>query len=179
MKKQIVADGIIYLICMVVAVLLNLLISALLESIGITLGFAEYSQRAWIRVFSGFSVGIAILSAVVYRECHKSVQFYPVMLIPSVALAGGCQLVLAAIFGFNPIFSGGVRDLAGLILFGADFDSAAMVEKIGLPVCFFAFLIYLSLEILSAMLFGYWGMKRRIKNREGMVLSDGEPKQKL
>ncbi len=176
MKKQIIADGIVYLICMVVAVLLNLLISALLEAIGMTFGFVEYYQRAWIRVFSGFFVGCAILAALVYRECYKSLEFYPSILIPSVALAGICQMIIAGILSFNPIFAGGVRDLAGIMSFGSDFDSAAMIEKINLTMCLAAFGIYIVFEILAALGFGYLGVKRREKSRKELIPqeSDGE-----
>ena len=85
-------------------------------------------------------------------------------------------MILAMIVSFNPMVAGGVRDLAGILRFGRDFDSAEMVGNIGLPMCLAAFSIYLAFEILSAVLFGYWGVKRRIKNREGMNLSDLEKK---
>ena len=176
MKKQIVADGIIYLICMAVAVLLNLLVSTLLETMGMTFGLVEYYQRAWVRVVSGFAVGCAILAALVYRECYKSLEFYPSVLIPSVALAGIAQMILAALMGFNPILSGGVRDLAGILSFGTGFDSAEMIEKIELPTCLFAFVIYLLFEIGFAVLFGYLGVKRREQNRKELISSESEEK---
>ncbi|MBR2353063.1 MAG: hypothetical protein IKA76_00985 [Clostridia bacterium] len=169
MKKQILADGIVYLICMAVAVLLNLLVSALLETIGMTFGLVEYYQRAWIRVASGFFVGCAILAALIYKECYKSLEFYPSVLIPSIALAGIVQMILAAILSFNPILAGGVRDLAGIMSFGKGFDSEAMIEKIKLPMCLAAFAIYIACEIGCALLFGYLGKKRRAKSRSELI----------
>ena len=174
MKKQIVADGIIYLICMAVAVLLNLLVSALVESIGATIGFTEYYHRAWIRMITGFFVGCAILSALVYRECYKSLAFYPAVLVPAIGLAGLCQMVLAIILNFHPVVSGGVRDLAGILSFGSGFDSVSMIEKLELPLCILAFLIYLVFEILTALAFGYLGVRRREKSRKELFSKETE-----
>ena len=169
MKKQIVADAIVYLISMVVAMLLNLLVSALLETIFASLGLDEYFGRAIVRITSGFLVGAGVLGALVYRECHKDMLFMPSILIPSIALAGIGQMALALVFRFNPILSGGVRDLAGILSFGSGFDSVDKIEKIPLPMGILAFFMYLLFEIGICVWLGYLGKKNREKSREDLI----------
>ncbi len=174
MKKQIVADAIVYLIAMVVAMLLNLLVSALLETIVASFGLEEYFARAFVRIASGFLVGAGVLGALVYRECYKSVEFTPLVLVPSIALAGIAQMLLALVLKFNPILSGGVRDLAGVICLGSGFDSADMIEKIPLFMGVLAFLVYLLFEIGVCVWLGYLGKKNRLKSREALVNSESD-----
>lgn len=169
MKKQIVADAIVYLITMLVAMLMNLLVSAFLETVFVSFGLEEYFGRAIVRIISGFLVGAGVLGALVYRECYKSMEFCPVILAPSVALAGIGHMILVLLLNFNPIFSGGVRDLAGVISFGTAFDSANMIEKIPFLANVFAFFVYLLFEISMALLLGFLGKRSREQNRDTLI----------
>lgn len=172
MKKQIVADAVIYLICMIAAVLLNVAVSAMTVRFGISLGNLNYFGRSWVRLVTGLAVGSGVLGAVVYRECYKSMQFQIGTLLPSLSLAGLAHLGIACLLKFYPFIAGGVRDLAGILSFGTEFASESKIAEIRFGTYLVAFLLYFAFETAVVLLCGIIGKKRRIKNREGLHLTD-------
>ncbi len=171
MKKQILADGIIYFICMIVAVLLNLAVSALTVRVGTSL-MMTYFGRSVIRLVTGFLVSCGVIGGVVYRECYKSVSFRPRMLIPALGLAGAAHLILCLPLKFYPFIAGGVRDLAGLLSMGTGFSAPEAVSEIRFWAYLVAFAIFLWFQIGTALVCGYVGKKRRLKSREGLNLCE-------
>ena len=174
MKKQILADAIVYLITMAVAMLLNLLVSAFLETVLASFGVDAYYERAFVRIASGVLVGSGVLGALIYRECYKSMEYRPLLLAASLALAGVGQLILALLLRFHPIVSGGVRDLAGVISLGDRFTSVEMIEKIPLLASVFSFVVCLLIEIGVALWLGFLGKRNREKNRDMLVGQNSE-----
>ncbi len=173
MKKQIVADGIIYLICMLVAQLLNIAVSALTVRLGMAFLFT-YFGRSLIRLVTGFLVSGVVLGAIVYRESYKSMRMQPKLLVPAITLAGLAHLVICLPLKFYPFIAGGVRDLAGILSMGIGFSGEERIGEIYLWAYLAAFALFLLFEIATALICAYAGRKRRIKNREGLNLCEEE-----
>ncbi len=174
MKKQILADGIIYLISMIAAVLLNIAVSALTVRLGLSLAHLGYFGRSVVRLVTGFAVCGGVLGAMVYRESYRSMKFSPGILIPAVTLAGLVHLLVCLPFKFYPFIGGGVRDLAGIMSQGFAFSSEEMIAEIRFVWYIVAFVIFLLFELLVAVLCSYFGRKHRLKNREGLNLCDSD-----
>ena len=176
MKKQTVVNAVVYLICFVVACILNLAVSWLLLKIVDAFVALDYFGESVVRIVSGFLTGGVVIGAVVGRECFKSLEFRPLSLVASLAMAGGAHLLLCLLLMFYPFIAGGVRDLAGVIGMGSKFDSASEIEKIYLWQYLLAFVIDLVYRIGIALLAGYLGKATRLKNRENLKGFSGSEK---
>ena len=75
MKKQILANSITYLICMVAATLLNLAVSALVVKIVDVLILPEFFVLAIVRAVVGIFTGCLIIGAVFFYEGYKTLSF--------------------------------------------------------------------------------------------------------
>ena len=168
MKKQTLVNAAVYLICFVVACVLNLAVSWLLLKIVDSFVALNYFGQSVVRIVSGFLTGGAVIGAVVGRECFKSLEFRPLPLVASLSMAGAVHLLLCLILMFYPFIAGGVRDLAGVIGMGSKFDSETDIEKIYLWQYLLAFVIDLAYKIGVACLVGYLGKAKRLKNRESI-----------
>ncbi len=171
MKKQIVADGVIYLICMLAAQLLNVAASALTVRLGMAFMFT-YFGRSLIRLVTGFLVSSGVIGAVVWRESYKSMSVRPKQLIPALTLAGLVHLILCLPLKFYPFVAGGVRDLAGILSMGTAFASEEMIGEIRFWAYLVAFAVFLILEIAVALVCAKMGVRKRLKNREGLNLCE-------
>ena len=166
MKKQIAVNAVIYLVCMIGACLLNLAVSWLLVKLADSFVELTYFAKAIVRILSAFLTMGAVLGAVVYRECYKSLEYRPGWLSLSVGLAGLGHLLLCLMLMFYPFIAGGVRYLAGVISLGSNFVSDDMVGRIYLWEYLLAFGIYLVFEIAVALIGGAMGKRMRLKGRE-------------
>ena len=166
MKKQAVMDAVVYFICFVAACLLNLAMSWLLLKIVDSFLALEYFGQSVVRIVSGFLSGGIVVGVVVGWERYKSLELRFPSLALSMALAGVAHLVLCLLLMFYPFIAGGVRDLAGVIAMGSDFSSKEDIKDIYLWQYLLAFVIDLAYKIGIAMLGGYLGKKKRLKNRE-------------
>lgn len=165
MKKQITTNAIGYLACMVAACLLNLAVSAVLVRIVNLFIVVDYFAGAIVRLISGFLTCGAVLGAMSFRQSYKSVEFRPLSLLASLALAGAAHLLLCLLFMFHPFIAGGVRSLAGVLALGESFDGADMIGEIYLWTYLGAFAIDLAVQTAVAMICGAVGKRRRWKDR--------------
>ena len=166
MKKQTLTNAVVYLVCFVVACILNLAVSWLLLTITDSIIVLDYFGESIIRIFSGFLTGGVIIGAVVARESFKSIEVHPFFLAASMGLAGAAHLLLCLVLMFYPFIAGGVRDLAGVIGMGSGFSSESDIESIYLWQYLLAFCIDLVYKIGVAILCGYLGKAKRLSNRE-------------
>ncbi len=165
-KKQIWVDALTYLICFVVACLLNLATSWLFLKIADSIVVLDYFGQSVIRIVSGFLTGGVIIGAIVARESYKSIEVHPIPLMAAIGLAGVGHLLLCLVLMFYPFIAGGVRDLAGVIGMGTEFSSEADIENIYLWQYLLAFVIDLAYKMGVAILCAYMGKAKRLKNRE-------------
>lgn len=168
MKKQVLVNSLIYSICMVVACLLNLAVSALILKIVSAFVVMDYFSASVLRVVVGFFTGGTVIGAVIYRESYRSLQFPVGITVLSMLLAGAAHLILCLLLMFYPFIAGGVRYLAGILCMGTGFDSAAMIEDIYLWAYVLAFFLYLVFEICVSLIGGFLGKRMRLKNRESI-----------
>ena len=166
MKKQITTNAIGYLVCMLVACLLNLAVSSLLVKIVNLFIVVEYFEAAIVRLISGFLTCGAVLGAMSFRQSYKSLEFRPMSLVASLALAGVAHLLLCLLFMFHPFVAGGVRSLAGVLALGDGFDGADMLDEIYLWTYLGAFLIDLGVRTAVTLTCGYLGKRTRLKGRQ-------------
>jgi hypothetical protein len=87
MKKKIGNNALFYLICLVVACLLNLASSALLIRIVNLFIEVQYFEASVIRVISSLLMNGLILGAVCWYDSHHSAEFQPFFTGLSLALA--------------------------------------------------------------------------------------------
>lgn len=178
MKKQITTNAIGYLVCVLVACLLNLAVSALLVKIVNLFIVVEYFEAAVVRLISGFLTCGAVLGAMSFRQSYKSVEFRPMPLLASLALAGVAHLLLCLLFMFHPFISGGVRELAGVLALGDGFDGADMIEEIYLWTYLGAFWIDFAVQTAVVLICGCLGKRTRLKGRESLRGYKTRPEEK-
>ncbi len=166
MKKKYFADALVYAICMVVAALLNLAVSALLVKFVTLLVAPEFFVIAIVRAVVGFLTGAIVLCLVIGYESYKSVSFSPSSIIISVSLASVIHFAIAFVLRFYPFVAGGTRYLAGLLEKGTGFDSFETVSDIRLWAYIAAFWIIKLCEIAVCVAAGKCGKTARLKNRE-------------
>ncbi len=169
MKKQIVANAIIYLICMIAATLLNLAVSALAVKIVDVLVLPEFFVLAIVRAVSGILTGCIIIGAILFYEGYKSVSFSFWKVVLPVILAAIAHFIIAFVFKFYPFIAGGTHYLGGLIENGDGFSSFESVSDVRLWAYIAAFWIAKAAEIIVAPICCLLGKTIRIKNRETLV----------
>ena len=169
MKKQILANSIIYLICMVAAMLLNLAVSALAVKIVDVLILPEFYVLAIVRAAAGILTGCIIIGAIFLYEGYKTVSFSFWQVLLPMLLAAVVHFVIAFIFKFYPFIAGGTHYLGGLIESGDGFSSFESVEDVRLWAYVSAFWIAKAAEIVIAPIACFIGKRVRIKNRETLV----------
>ena len=165
MKKQVLVNSIVYLICFVAACILNLALSFLLLKIINSMVVIGYFGQSVVRLIASALSGGLVIGAIVGRECYKSLEFRPLSIAASLGLAGCAHLLLCLLLMFYPFIAGGVRDLAGLIGMGGNFDAASKIEEIYLWQYLVAFGMDLVYKIGIAILAGYFGKAKRLRNR--------------
>lgn len=170
-NKKIGTNAIFYLICMVVACVLNLAVSALLVKIVNLFIEVEYFEAAIVRIVSSLLTSGVILGAVAFFESHKTLEFTPAPMLFSLLMAGGAHLILCIVLMFTPFMAGGVRELAGVLSMGDHFNSASMIEDIYLWMYLVAFAIHLAYEIAVCMLCGWLGKWKRLRDRSKLCIS--------
>ena len=166
MRKQYFSNAIIYAICMVVAALLNLAVSALVVKFVTLLVAPEFFVIAIVRAVVGFLTGAVVLGLVIGYESYKSVTFDPISIIISVVIAAAIHFALAFILRFYPFVAGGTRYLAGILNYGSNFESFEAVSDIYLWAYVAAFWIIKACEIGVCVIAGKSGKTARLKNRE-------------
>lgn len=169
MKKQVGIEAAVYLLCMIVACLLNLAVSALLIKLVNLLIVVGYWEAAVIRLISGLLVGGAVLGLVVGWECYHSAEFHPASVFTSLLIAGAAHGLLCTVLMFYPFIAGGVRDLAGILTMGSHFSSADCIEEIYLWAYLCAFGIDFAFRAAVALVSGAVGKRMRIKSRETLL----------
>ena len=166
MKKQIPVNGLVYLICMISACLLNLLVSALAVRILEVFIEPSFYAVAIVRIIAGVAMSCFILGAVLWYEGYKSVSFSLSTVLLSVSLAAAVHFVLALVFKFHPFIACGTRYLGGFIEMGGDFVSYEGVGDVRLWAYIVAFAVLKILELIVAPICAYVGMRARLKSRE-------------
>ena len=166
MKKQILANSITYLICMVAATLLNLAVSALVVKIVDVLILPEFFVLAIVRAVVGIFTGCLIIGAVFFYEGYKTLSFSFWSVFLSMLIAAVAHFIIAFIFKFYPFIAGGTHYLGGLIESGDGFNSFDEVADVRLWAYIAAFWIAKAAEIVVAPIACLVGKRVRIKNRE-------------
>ncbi len=168
MKKQIFINACVALICMVVACLLNLLVTALIVKIVLSFADIGYFATSVMRAVIAFITCGAVMGAMNYRESFKTLEFRPALTVCSMLIAGAVHLGISLFLMFYPFIAGGTRYLAGALSMGSRFSSETRIDEIYLWAYLAAFGIYLGFEIVISLVFGVVGKKARLKNRESI-----------
>lgn len=166
MKKQLLVKSITYFVCMIVACLLNLAVSALLVKIVNALVLPEFFVLAIVRAVSGILTGCIVLGAILFYEGYKSVSFSFIKIFLPILFAAIVHFVISIIFKFYPFISGGTHYLGGLLEKGVKFSSFESVADVRLWAYIAAFWIAKAAEMIVASVCCFLGKKTRIKNRE-------------
>lgn len=166
MKKQIFANSVTYLICMVAASLLNLAVSALAVKIVNALILPEFFVLAIVRAVAGILTCCIIIGAIFFYEGYKTVSFSLWKVVLPMLLAAAVHFIIAFIFKFYPFIAGGTHYLGGLIESGDGFSSFDSVADVSLWAYIAAFWIAKAAEIIVALICCLLGKRLRIKNRE-------------
>lgn len=166
MKKQILANSVTYLICMIAASLLNLAVSALAVKIVNALILPEFFVLAIVRAVSGILTGCVIIGAIFFYEGYKSVSFSFRQIILPMVLAAVVHFIIAFVFKFYPFIAGGTHYLGGLIESGDGFSYFDSAADVSLWAYIAAFWIAKGAEIVIAPICCLVGKTIRIKNRE-------------
>ena len=169
MKKQIIANSVIYLICMIAATLLNLAVSALAVKIVDALVLPEFFVLAIVRAVVGILTGCIVIGAIFFYEGYKTVSFSFLNVLLPMLLAAIVHFLLAFIFKFYPFIAGGTHYLGGLIESGDGFSSFESVSDVRLWAYIAAFWIAKAAEIIVAPICCLLGKSVRIKSREILV----------
>ena len=168
MKKQIFVNSLIYLVAIICGCLINIPVSALFLRILNLFIVVDYYIGAIFCAVMGFIVVGGVVGALTFFESYKSAEFSPAKVTLSVLLAEVFHLPIATLLGFYPFIAGGTRYLAGLIDMGTHFDSLEMIEDIYLWSYLGAFAIYSALYVVSALVCGYLGRKKRLDIRSSL-----------
>ena len=172
MKKQTLYSSITYLIGVVIACLVNLLVSYVMVKIVNLFVVVDYFTAAVVNVVVAFIVVPFIAAAIFYYECYKSAEFNPWHICGAVALGGVAHLGLSMLLMFYPFIAGGTRYLALIINFGNNFSSSKDVEQIYLWAYLASFFIYLTVQLCASLIMGYIARNTRLKIREQLKQSD-------
>ena len=168
MKKKIGNNALFYLICLVVACLLNLAASALMIKIVNLFIEVQYFEAAIVRIVSSLLMSGVILGAVSFFEGYHFVKFEPVPTVLSMLIAGVIHLILCVVLMFTPFIAGGVRDLAGVITMGDGFNSSAMIEEITLWMYLLSYGIVFVFEVAVCLACGAIGKNKRLRDRQAL-----------
>lgn len=168
MKKKIGNNALFYLICLVVACLLNLASSALLIRIVNLFIEVQYFEASVIRVISSLLMNGLILGAVCWYDSHHSAEFQPFFTGLSLALASLIHLLLCIVLMFTPFMAGGVRDLAGILTAGDGFHSKSMIEEITLWTYLLSYGIFFIFEVAICLACGFIGKTQRLRRRKDL-----------
>lgn len=166
MKKQYWTDALTYAIAMVVASLLNVLVSGLIVRIVTLLVAPDFFVLAIVRVVVGFLTSAVVVGLVIAYESYKSVSFHVGNIICSVGIAAFVHFLLCFVLRFYPFVAGATRYLGGLLEHGTDFVVFAEVSDIALWAYIVAFWIIKAGEIIVCVIAGKCGKTARLKNRE-------------
>ena len=166
MKKQLLANGITYLLCMVAAALLNLAVSALVVKIVNLLVAPDFFVIAIVRAVTGIVTSCAVLGAVIGYKGYKTLSFSFLTTVLSVFLAAVAHFLLALLLRFYPFIAGGTQYLGGILESGSNFTSFEVVSDVHLLAYIGAFWIAKGAEIIVAPISCLLGKRRRLKNRE-------------
>lgn len=166
MKKQIAVNAMVYLVTMVVACLLNLLISALAVKFVDILIAPGFFVLAIVRAVVGILVGAGLLGLIVGYEGFRSLQFPWPTIVLSVVLASILHFLFALLLRFYPFIAGGTHYFAGVLDLGEAFTESDTVSDIHLWAYVAAFFIGKGVELIVALIGGACGPLLRKKNRE-------------
>ena len=166
MKKQLLANGITYLICMIAAALLNLAVSALVVKIVNLLVAPDFFVIAIVRAVTGIVTSCIVLGAVIGYEGYKTLTFSFWSTVLSVLLAAVAHFLLALLLRFYPFIAGGTQYLGGILESGSNFICFDSVSDVHLFAYIGAFWIAKAIEIVVAPISSFVGKRVRIKNRE-------------
>ena len=172
MKKQTLYSAITYLIGVVVACLVNLLVSYITVKIVNLFIVVDYFASAVVNVVVAFIVVPFITGVIFYYESYKSAEFNPWHICGAVALGGVAHLGLSMLLMFYPFIAGGTRYLALIINFGNKFSSIEDVEQIYLWAYLISFFIYLVVQMCVSLMMGYIAKNKRLKIREELMYSN-------
>lgn len=173
MKKKIGNNALFYLICLIVACLLNLAVSALMIKIVNLFIEVEYFETSVIRMVCSLLMNGLILGAVCWFDSHHSAEFHAFSTVLSLLIASVIHLLLCVVLMFTPFMAGGVRDLAGVLTMGNSFYSAAMIEEITLWMYLLAYGIFFVFEAAVCLACGYLGKAQRLRQRKELYDNQG------
>ena len=166
MKKQIAINGIVYLVTMIVASLLNLAISELAVSFVNLLIAPDFFVLAIVRAVVGILVGAGLLGLIVGYEGYRSIRFPFLAISASVLLAAIVHFLLSVLLRFYPFVAGGTHYLAGIMDLGHKFSESDGVSDIHFWSYVGAFFIGKGAEWIGALIGGFCGPILRKKSRE-------------
>ncbi len=169
MKKELAANSLLYLICIVVACLLNLAVMWMAVKITDLFIAMDYFSLAVVKTVTSFITVPLVTGAVVFYTSYKSADFHPGMTALSLVVAETVHLLLSVILGFYPFIASGSRYLAGIMTYGTKFTEDTLIPDITLWTFIAAFLIYAVFNIAVCMAAGFIGKSRRIRQRKELT----------
>ena len=131
--------------------------------------YLEFFLQAIISSVLSMCVSAAILYCLVHRASYRAADFSSLAATVEMLISLAVNCVIGLVFGFLPITSGGVRNLAGIFQFGNGFDSAEMLGEISLFMKLIAFFAYAVVFSLVANLAGRKGADKRERDRKSLL----------
>ena len=168
--KNIFADAIFYLVCILIACVLNIAVGWLMSRITTGVISDTFFASAISSIISYLLTLGVVIGALSYHDAYKTISHPATERSIGMALAGVMHFLIAIVFSFHPFVSGGVRALAGIINDGKNFTSAERVNEIYLwqyAVAFFACVIFMIAVLNVCAYVGKNNRKRSRKHIEG------------
>ena len=174
MKKQFFSMCGVVFLCIFCACFLNLAVMTTVLRIANILVEVEPFTEVVIRLAVSIIMVAGVPSVVAFLVAYKMAKFDVKNACGTFCVASVFQLLLALLFKFHPFISGGVLYLAGIFESGSSFANGADIEYIGIFDYLPAYAICFALGLVSYLVFGKFGMKKRLKDREELT---GQPRQ--
>ncbi len=169
MKKQFLKETGSMFLCIFAACLVNLAAMSLAVKIVNLFVEVDYFMAVIIRLIVSFVVVSGIIGAVTYLLSYKLAEFNAKSSLCTFSLAIVLQLLLCILLKFYPFIGGGTVYLAGIFESGAAFTSASYIEYIGFIDYLLAFVIFSAGYLVTLLICGKIGEKKRIRDREELL----------
>lgn len=167
-NKFFVGSGVVFL-CLFSATLLNLPIMALVLKAVDLFVEVDFFAEAIIRLVVSVMTVAGISGAVCYLVAYRSALFNTSLFLGNFSIAALVQLAISLLLKFATFIAGGTLYLAGLFEHGTGFTANEDIEFIGLIDYLLAFIILSLITVLTSIICGKIGAKKRLKDREELI----------
>jgi len=165
MKKQLFANTLIYLICLVAALLCNVAVEWIILKILNVLIEVTFLVSTIVSLAVAVLTVSGVFCALVAFEAHHDAVFCASDTVWPLLLAHVLWLPVAFLFRFYPLFAGGTRHLAGLLSMGGGFDHADRIADIPLWAYLVSYAVLALISVGISCLGGKLAAAHRLSTR--------------